>query len=140
MPEGPAILDQYSRQFVPDLLFVRVGQTVEFRNSEDVDHNVQVMRQPTGTTVMNESGSNGQVFTHVFTQSGWYDVVCDVHPGMRATIVATTTPYAALAGNDGAFSIAGVPRGQYTLASLVNGRETSLPVSVESPAVRVRLP
>lgn len=136
-PAGPAVLDQYSRQFVPDLLFVRVNQTVEFRNSEDVDHNVQVLRQPTGTTVMNESGSNGQVFTHVFAQPGWYDVVCDIHPGMRATIVATASPYAALAGSDGAFAISGVPRGQYTLAVLINGRETTRPVAVNAPAVRV---
>lgn len=130
-------MDQYSRQFVPDLLFVRVGQVVEFRNSEDVDHNVQVLRQPTGTTVMNESGSKGQVFKHVFEQPGWFDVVCDVHPGMRGTIVATTTPLAAWAGQDGTFSISNVPQGRYVLKALANGRETSMDISVTAPRTTV---
>ena len=130
-------MDQYSRQFVPDLLFVRVGQVVEFRNSEDVDHNVQVLRQPTGTTVLNESGSKGQVFKHVFEQPGWFDVVCDVHPGMRGTIVATTTPFAAWAGQDGAFTMSNVPQGQYVLKTLANGQETSRDISVDSPRITV---
>jgi plastocyanin len=140
MPAGPAVMDQYSRQFVPEQLFVRVGQVVEFRNSEDVDHNVQVLRRPTGTTVMNESGSKGQVFTHTFTQSGWYEVICDVHPGMRATIVATSSAYAALADESGRFAIRGVPPGAYVLNVEANGRVISREVTVKAPetAVSVR--
>jgi hypothetical protein len=80
LPEGPVILDQYSRAFVPDLLFVRVGQVVEFRNSEDVDHNIRVLRNPTGTTVMDVSGSQNQVFKHTFDQPGTYDVSCESTP------------------------------------------------------------
>ena len=48
MPEGPAVMDQYAKQFVPNVLYVRVGQPVEFRNSEDMPHNVTVMRRGTG--------------------------------------------------------------------------------------------
>ena len=32
MPAGPAVMDQYSKTFVPNVLYVRVGQPVEFRN------------------------------------------------------------------------------------------------------------
>src|SRR5918994_3313623 len=48
MPAGPAVMDQYSKTFVPNVLYVRVGQPVEFRNSEDIPHNVTVMRRGTG--------------------------------------------------------------------------------------------
>lgn len=137
LPEGPAILDQYSKQFVPDLLFVRVGQQVEFRNSDDSDHNVQVLRMPTGTTVMNESGSQGQVFHHVFQQAGIYEVNCDVHPGMRSTIVATATPYAALTNQDGRFALANVPPGEYVLRSTLRGREVTRDVTVRGPRTTV---
>jgi plastocyanin len=132
-PAGPAVMDQYSKQFIPDLLFVRVGQVVEFRNSEDENHNVQVLRLPTGTTIMSESGSKGQVFEHVFDQPGTFDVNCDVHPGMRATIVATTTPFAAMADGRGDFTIENVPPGKYVLKSTANGQETTRTIDVVVP-------
>jgi hypothetical protein len=131
-------MDQYSKQFVPDLLFVRVGQVVEFRNSEDENHNVQVLRMPTGTTVMNESGSKGQVFKHVFEQVGSFAVNCDVHAGMRATIIATNTPLAAMAGPNGNFTITNVPPGKYLLKSrTTDGRESSQDVAVTAPQTTV---
>lgn len=139
LPDGPAIMDQYSRQFIPDLMFVRVGQVVEFRNSEDVDHNIRVLRNPTGVTVMNESGSQNQVFKHTFEQPGSYDVSCDVHPGMRATIVASRTPYVTGTDNRGAFSLKDVPAGRYTIKVTANGRETSQEIQVLAPRTEVTL-
>jgi hypothetical protein len=137
LPEGPAVMDQYSKEFVPDVLFVRVGQVVEFRNSDDTDHNVQVLRMPTGTTVMNESGSKGQVFKQVFEQPGAYDVNCDIHPGMRATIIATNTPFAALAKQDGSFTIDNVPPGKYVLKSTIQGREVAQEFTATAPRTTV---
>jgi plastocyanin len=133
LPEGPVVMDQYSRNFVPDLLFVRVGQLVEFRNSEDVDHNIRVLRNPTGTTVMDVSGSQNQVFTHTFQQPGSYDVSCDVHPGMRATIVASRTPYITAVNERGRFTLNDVPPGRYTMRVASGGRETSESVEVAAP-------
>jgi hypothetical protein len=131
-------MDQYAKQFLPEVLFVRVGQVVEFRNSDDETHNVQVLRMPTGTTVMNESGSKGQVFRHLFQQPGSFDVNCDIHPGMRATIIATETPFTAVAGPNGTFSIEGVPPGNYVLKMQTpNGRETSQDIAVTTPRTTI---
>jgi Copper binding proteins, plastocyanin/azurin family len=115
LPEGPAILDQYARNFVPDLLLVRVGQPVEFRNSEDVDHNVAVISSPTGTRVFDTSTPPYQKYEHTFDAAGRYEVSCDIHPGMRATIVATTTPYAAVVDPSGRFSFVDLEPGSYKL-------------------------
>jgi len=133
MPEGPAILDQYGKAFVPDVLFVRVGQPVQFRNSEDVDHNVRVLRNPTGTMVMDESGSQNQVFTHTFDRPGTFEVSCDIHPGMRATIVASRTPFAVETDAQGGFVVERVPTGTFTLKMLAAGRETSQLLTVVAP-------
>jgi hypothetical protein len=137
LPEGPVILDQYSRAFVPDLLFARVGQVVEFRNSEDVEHNIRVLRNPTGTTVMDVSGSQNQVFKHTFDQSGTYDVSCDIHPGMRGTIVVSSTPFITGTDERGGFTLRDVPVGRYTLKVLANGRETTKEITVTSPRTDV---
>lgn len=137
VPEGPVILDQYSRAFVPDLLFARVGQVVEFRNSEDVDHNIRVLRNPTGTTVMDVSGSQNQVFKHTFDQPGTYDVSCDIHPGMRGMIVVSSTPFITGTDERGAFTLRDVPAGRYTLKVSADGRETTKEVHITSPRTDV---
>src|SRR5687768_5287937 len=66
MPEGPAIMDQYAKQFVPNTLYVRVGQPVEFRNSEDMPHNVTVLRRGSGAEVFNVSTEPQQKYVHTF--------------------------------------------------------------------------
>ena len=130
LPEGHAVMDQFSKEFVPQTLFVRVGQPVTFKNSEDQLHNVTVTRSRTGVRVMNISQNQGDVHSHTFDQPGEYDVMCDVHPGMRATIVASTTPYAAFADDRGTFTFQNVPPGQYRLRISADGRDTERMVEV----------
>jgi len=130
MPEGNALLDQFSKAFVPETLFVRVGQPVTFKNSEDQLHNVTVVRTRTGAGVFNISQNQGDVYSHTFEQGGEYDVTCDVHPGMRATIVASNSPYAVYADARGAFTFQNVIPGPYRLKVSAGGRDTERTVDV----------
>jgi plastocyanin len=130
LPDGSAVMDQFSKAFVPETLFVRVGQPVIFKNSEDQLHNVTVVRSRTGTGVFNVSQNQGDVHTHTFDQPGEYDVTCDVHPGMRGIVVATTTPHAVYADNRGAFTFQNVPPGQYRLRVSAAGRDVERTVDV----------
>jgi plastocyanin len=120
LPPGPAVLDQISKSFVPEVLIVRVGQIVEFRNSEDIDHNVAVIRSPAGTRIFDTSTPAFQKYEHTFDRTGRYEVSCDVHPGMRATIFATAAPYSTIVDSSRQFKFADLPPGPYRLA-LVNG-------------------
>src|SRR5688572_18276400 len=43
----PAIMDQSGYQFLPGFLLAQAGQNVQFRNSEDVLHNVRVAEAST---------------------------------------------------------------------------------------------
>jgi hypothetical protein len=140
LPDGPAIMDQYAKQFVPDMLLVRVGQPVEFRNSEDSPHNVNVNRIPTGTQVFSVATAPYQKYVHTFDQPGQYAVGCDIHPGMIATVVATTTPYVAIADERGAFTWPDVPAGQYTLGWVLNGTTGEKAVTVSTGRTELSVP
>lgn len=109
-----AVMDQLGLAFLPPQLLVHVGQPLLFTNSESLAHNVHVVFIDSDSTVYiadMDPGSRAQI---VLELEGGYDVTCDVHPGMRAFIYATSAPYAALADPDGRFFIADVPPGSYT--------------------------
>ena len=42
IPNDPAVMDQFGREFIPRLLVAREGQAVLFKNSEDELHTVHV--------------------------------------------------------------------------------------------------
>ena len=139
LPDGPAVMDQYAKQFVPNVLYIRVGQPVEFRNSEDMPHNVTVVRRPTGAEVFNVSTEPQQKYVHTFDRAGQFDVTCDIHPGMQAQLIATAGPYATVADDDGRFSIANVKLGSYKLNLTYEGRTVEQPLEVSDARTDVRI-
>lgn len=139
LPSGPAVMDQYAKQFVPNELYVRVGQPVEFRNTEDQAHNVTVNRRGAGTQIFNVETDPAEKHVHTFDRVGQYDVSCNVHPGMQATVIATTSALATTGGVDGTFAIANVPAGKYTVSVTFEGRTVQQAVDVTSPRTEVRI-
>lgn len=139
MPAGPAVMDQYSKTFVPNLLYVRVGQPVEFRNSEDMPHNVNVTRRGTGTAVFGVPTEPQQKYVHTFDRTGQYDVTCDIHPGMQALVVAAPSALVTIADEQGAFSIPNVPAGAYKVALTYEGRTVERALEVKGLRTEIKL-
>lgn len=139
IPDAPAVMDQYGKQFVPGELFVRVGQPVEFRNTEDQAHNVIVRRSGSGANVFHVSTDPSEKYVHTFDRAGRYDVSCDLHLGMAATIIATTSPYFAVADANGDFTIRNVDAGAYKMTALVGGQSLEKAIEVAGPRTEVNL-
>lgn len=119
----PPRMDQEQQTFIPSILLVRTGQPVDFLNHDDVLHNVRVKDEETKESAFNVAIPTGEKYTHTFLRDGFYDVGCDIHPGMSAQIVASASPYTVLADTSGAFSIANVPNGPYK-ATVYAGAQT----------------
>jgi plastocyanin len=115
-PAEPALLDQLSLSFMPNALMVHAGQTVQFKNSETLAHNVHVTFIDDESSVFMADMDPGATTHTVLEREGGYDVTCDVHPGMRAFLFVTSAPYATFAAIDGTFMIPDVPDGTYTVA------------------------
>jgi len=116
-PSGVPILDQYLLTFVPEVVFVRTGQPAEFRNSDGVLHNIRVRVSGTNVPAFNIALPTGGIYRHVFDRTGLYDVLCDIHTGMSATIIASSTPYVMIADAHGTFVFNDVPPGKYTVTA-----------------------
>lgn len=114
VPSHPAVLDQVSCQYTPRVLGVRVGQTLDIKNSDPLLHNTRSLSK------RNRSFNLGQPSDSVRRQSfsrpeAAIRLVCDVHPWMRAFVFSMDHPFFATTDEDGAFAIEGLPPGDYTL-------------------------
>lgn len=139
LPAEPAVMDQISKQFLPNVLLARVGQPVEFRNSEDMPHNVSVTRRISGSEVFNVGTEPHQKYTHTFDRIGQYDVKCDIHEGMEATVIVARGPMTTIAADDGTFSIPNVAPGSYTASVTFAGQTVEQPVDVKGARTEFKL-
>lgn len=124
------VMDQAQQTFSPPLLLVRTGEPVEFRNSDDVLHNVKVREEATRDSTFNVAIPTGEKFIFVFSRDGFYDVGCDIHPAMSAQIMATSSPFSALAEAGGPFTLTGIPPGQYRAIAYAGERKIEREVTV----------
>jgi plastocyanin len=133
------VMDQVGLTFGPDLLLVRTGQPVEFRNSDDTLHNVHVSHEETRDPAFNVAIPTGASYTYTFTHDGFYRVGCDIHPAMAASVFAASTPYTTLAEADGRFAFDDVEPGAYVITAYVAGRKLQQPIEVKPGLVDVTL-
>lgn len=106
-------MDQKGMKFLPHILTATVGDTVDFLNSDGVDHNVYSSDNEGYNLGMISKGKEGK---HTFAKAGTYSQLCSVHPEMLAYIFVGQNPYSAIVGKDGSYKIANVPPGDYTVA------------------------
>ena len=113
-PEAHAVMDQKRLVFVPHVLPVLVGTTVDFPNSDRVLHNVF---SPDETAEKFNLGTwpQGEIRSYTFKRVGSAVMLCNVHPEMEAYVVVLPTPFFSKTDAEGNFRIEGVPPGAYTL-------------------------
>ena len=129
---APPVMDQIALTFIPGLLVVRTGHPAEFRNSDDQLHNVRVNEDATKAGTFNVAIPMGEDYQFTFEREGFYNVGCDIHPAMSATIYASASPYTALTDQSGQFEIRDVPPGSYKAIVFAGAERLERPVEVSS--------
>ncbi|MEO5741705.1 MAG: hypothetical protein ABIS29_14040 [Vicinamibacterales bacterium] len=136
--EGAAYMDQQGQMFMPDTLLARTGQPVHFRSSEDVLHNVRVIRSDK-TPIFNVATPPFGTYTHTFDEPGFYNVTCDIHTTMRATVYVASTPYVGTADEKGHFTFEQVVPGAYIVSGFADATPIARRVEVAGPRIDVDL-
>lgn len=112
----PAVIDQKDCAYTPHVLGLVAGQQLAVRNSDGTFHNVR--GQIAGKLLWNKPAAPGEPELRLDGSPHPGDVlelVCDVHPWMHAYAVVQDHAAFAVTGEDGAFELAGLPPGSYTL-------------------------
>jgi plastocyanin len=112
-PPQPAIMEQKELRFVPHVLVVQVGTTVEFPNSDPLLHNVFSISEAKRFNLgLYERGTLRRL---KFDKPGVVELLCNVHLEMSGFLVVAKNPYFAQTGPDGIYRITGVPAGRHLL-------------------------
>jgi plastocyanin len=112
-PPVHAVMDQINRAFEPDLLVIPVGSTVEFPNSDSVNH--QIYSFSTAKRFQLPL-YRGKPYPPVhFDQAGIVTLGCNIHDEMLAYLLVTDAPWFGRTNAGGAWT-ADLPRGRYRVA------------------------
>ena len=116
-PVQHAMMDQVQMVFIPHVLVIVKGTTVNFLNDDPVPHNVYWPAISQNRKLAHNMGTwpRGIVKSFTFDELGDVPLLCKVHSEMSGYIVVVPTPYFAVTDKEGVFTIKDVPPGQYTL-------------------------
>jgi plastocyanin len=132
-PTAKPVIDQKGLMFVPHIVVVQQGTTVEFLNSDKVAHNVFWPSVGGNKKLTHNLGTwpTGEKRPFKFDNPGAVPLLCNVHPEMAGYVVVSPTPYFALTDKSGDYKIENVPDGSYTVTAWHEGaKNSSKPVTV----------
>jgi plastocyanin len=112
-PLPPVQMDQRQCVFIPRVLIVPVGGTVEFLNGDRLLHNLR--SRNTTNPGFNRTQPKGRTIPIAFSKAEIIRVECDLHPWMRAWVVVAEHPFYAITNDQGEFTLGNVPPGKYSL-------------------------
>ncbi len=113
-PLEHGVVDQLNLTYVPHVIAVQKGTTIDFPNSDLVRHNV--FSPPECCNQFNLGTYDmGVVKTATFDESCEIPLLCHVHEEMSSFVLVLGNPYFSVTISDGAFKIENVPPGTYKL-------------------------
>lgn len=132
-PKEDPVIDQKGLMFSPHIVVVQQGTTVDFKNDDNVAHNVFWPSVGGDKKATKNLGTwpKGEKRSFTFDKAGIVPLLCNVHPDMMGYLIVSPTPYFAETDDGGNYKIKDVPDGSYTLTVWHEGaKNQSKPVTV----------
>jgi plastocyanin len=116
---GHAVMDQRNETFVPHVLAIMTGTTVDFPNSDRFYHNVFSLSKTRPFDLGRYAAGSSRPIR--FDRPGIVRVFCDIHSHMNAFILVFTHPFFAVTDTEGRYHIDNVPPGTYAVIAWNEG-------------------
>jgi plastocyanin len=130
LPTTRAQMVQKDESFVPRVLAVTRGSTVEFPNSDPYFHNVFSLSR--GASFDLGRFPRGESRARTFTNTGLIKVYCHLHSHMSASIMVFGHQHFVIPDADGGFVLDNVPPGEHELSAWHERiGESKKPITVE---------
>jgi len=117
-PTEPAVIDQQGCAYVPPVVVVQVGQPLMIRNSDKTFHNVHTWSTVNAPFNIAQPRQGMEAIRTFEKPEILFPVRCDIHNWMRAFIAVLPHPFHTVTGSDGAFTLSGLPPGEYEIEAV----------------------
>jgi len=114
-PTDPVVLEQKGCWYHPHVIGMMAGQKLDIKNDDPTNHNIHPL--PTVNREWNQSQPPGaaDLIEEFARPEVMVPVKCNVHPWMKAYFGVVSNPFFAGTDDKGAFSLKGLPPGDYTI-------------------------
>jgi plastocyanin len=109
-----ARINQINEQFVPRVVAITTGTTVDFPNNDRIYHNVFSLSKARTFDLGRYAAGHSRAVR--FDRPGIVRVFCEIHSHMSAWVLVFNHPFFAATDDDGRYAIPNVPPGTYSLA------------------------
>ncbi len=116
---GHTVMDQRNETFVPHVLAIMTGTTVDFPNSDNFYHNVFSLSKASRFDLGRYAA--GRARSVRFDKPGIVRVFCDIHSHMNAFILVFSHPFFTMTDTEGRYRIDNVPPGAYNVVAWNEG-------------------
>ncbi len=113
-PGGKVEIDQKGCAFIPRVVVVQAGGTVDFLNSDRLLHNIHAT--PKLNVSFNRTQPKDRTIPITFAKPEIVRINCDLHSWMIAWVVVAAHPYYAITDAEGQFAFDDLPPGHYKLS------------------------
>jgi plastocyanin len=110
---GHAVMNQRNETFVPHVLAVTTGSTVDFPNSDRIYHNVFSLSKPAPFDLGRYAAGHSKSVR--FDRPGIVRVFCEIHSHMSAFILVFGHPFFTMTDADGRYRLDNIPPGAYSV-------------------------
>jgi plastocyanin len=126
-PAEPVVIDQKGCMYVPHVFTAMVGQTVAFKNSDPVLHNVHG-KPSTGDFNRGQLAGAKDINEKFTKPEVGVEIICDVHGWMKSWAGVFTHPFHGVTAADGTTTIK-VPAGDYEIAVWHESKKLGAPAA-----------
>ena len=107
-------VDQKGCRYYPHVFALMKGQSLVFKNSDGVLHNVHSLPEKNREFNLSMPATMTESSSRSFRKAeGMFRIKCDVHPWMSSFAAVLTHPFFAVSGSDGRYEIKNLPPGTY---------------------------
>jgi len=108
--------DQKGCEYLPHVLPMLAGQELQIFNDDQTSHNIHPLAKTNQEWNKSQPPGSPPIVTK-WDKPEFISVKCNIHPWMHGYFVVLKTSHYAVTGEDGSFSITGLPPGKYTVTA-----------------------